>query len=535
MTTITPFAAGSYLTTRNASQLAALKNQLTDLSSQVSTGLVATTYGGLGSGRSTALAAQATLSALTGYAAGIGAAQTRTNLAVTSLTQVATLGSSARDTLNNGVQSAAADSVAVRSTALGNLQTALDTLNQSAAGNYLFGGSDTTTQPVADVDTVLNGTTDDQGHSIAGLTAVVAEYVGAAVGTAKNGRLTQVPDPASTTSSTTVQVTDEANSATRGLFGFTLAATPTVTGSALSATYRPAAASAPASFTLSLPSQQPLPGDSVTIALGLPDGTTKTLTLTAAASADSGSTTTFAIGSSPSDTMHNLSTTLNNALTGLASSTLAVNATAAAASSFFTGSVKGGPSNTGVMPERVAFDANNNPIGYKPASATDTVLWYQGENTYAAGKQTDAINTQSVQVSAGASIGTGARAIDPAVQNVLAGLATMAFALPTTNDGSTNATYQSVVDTAGTLLTAADGSSGVQDTVTQLSLASARLTNASSTNAATQNTVQNTLDGIEQAPTEEVVTKLLDVQNRLQASYQITATLSKLSLVNYIS
>ena len=47
--------------------------------------------------------------------------------------------------------------------------------------------------------------------------------------------------------------------------------------------------------------------------------------------------------------------------------------------------------------------------------------------------------------------------------------------------------------------------------------------------------MQNTLDGIEQAPTEEVVAKLLDVQNRLQASYQITSTLSKLSLVNYIS
>ncbi|URD34753.1 hypothetical protein M6G65_19470 [Methylobacterium tardum] len=75
----------------------------------------------------------------------------------------------------------------------------------------------------------------------------------------------------------------------------------------------------------------------------------------------------------------------------------------------------------------------------------------------------------------------------------------------------------------------------MQDTVTQLSLASTRLSNAATTNKATQNTLQNTLDGIEQAPTEEVVTKLLDVQNRLQASYQVTASLSKLSLVNYIS
>lgn len=111
----------------------------------------------------------------------------------------------------------------------------------------------------------------------------------------------------------------------------------------------------------------------------------------------------------------------------------------------------------------------------------------------------------------------------------------MAYALPATTTGDVNTAYQAVVDRAGSLLTSASTSPSVQDTVTQLSLASARLSNASSTNAATQNTVQNTLDGIEQAPTEEVVAKLLDVQNRLQASYQITATLSKLSLVNYIS
>ncbi len=53
MTTITPFAAGSYLTTRNANQLTTLKNQLNNLSNQVSSGQVSQTYGGLGSGRST--------------------------------------------------------------------------------------------------------------------------------------------------------------------------------------------------------------------------------------------------------------------------------------------------------------------------------------------------------------------------------------------------------------------------------------------------------------------------------------------------
>jgi flagellar hook-associated protein 3 FlgL len=549
MTTITPFAAGSYLTTRNTSQLLTLKSQLNDLSNQLSSGQVAQTYGGLGSGRSTALAAQATLSALTGYAAGITAAQTRTDLAVTSLTQIATLGTTTGAALQNGLQSVAANSVSGRSTALANLQTALDTLNQSAAGNYLFGGSDSTTQPVLDADTILNGTTAGGNH-LDGLQTVIDERVNAQIGSGKNGRLTQTPPPTAPNTTTSVTIADESNSATRGQFGFLLNGAPTTTGSgALTAAFTPAGSPTPASssFTLSL-SGQPAVGDTVAISLKLPDGTTQSVTLSAGTSVSSGSTTSFAIGSSVTDTMNNLSTALNSALTGLAGSTLAVSATADAATQFFTGSAKGGPSGNGVTPQRVVFNGTD-PVGYASPNPNTTVLWYQGENTYDTttnpAEPTSALNTQSVQVSATGTVSTGARANDLAIQNVLAGLATMAYALPTTNDSSTYNTYQAVATKAGSLLSSADHAptipgttstgQSVQDTVTQLSIAATRLSNASTTNKATQNTVQDTLDGIEQAPTEEVVTKLLDVQNRLQASYQVTATLSKLSLVNYIS
>ena len=119
---------------------------------------------------------------------------------------------------------------------------------------------------------------------------------------------------------------------------------------------------------------------------------------------------------------------------------------------------------------------------------------------------------------------------------MLAGLATMAFALPTTSDATTRATYQAVVEQGRRApVASANGSPASRIPSRSSRIASTRLSNASTTNKATQSTVQNTLDGIEQAPTEEVVAKLLDVQNRLQASYQITSSLSKLSLVNYIS
>ena len=540
MTTITPFAAGSYLTTRTASQLSTLKNQLNTLSNQVSSGLVSQTYGGLGSGRSTALGAQATLSALAGYASGITAAQTRSNLAVTSLTQVVTLGTSAGTTLNNGLQSVAASSVAGRSIALGNLQSAFDALNQSAAGNYLFGGSDTTTQPVAATDAILNGVANSDGTTKAGLTQMIAEQVGADQGPNKNGWLSVSQ---STTTPTQVSIDEPANADVRANFGFSLAGAPTSTTSAIQATYTAGTTTAAGSLQLNI-NAQPSVGDSITVTLKMHDGTSTTLTLKAVAAGTSpaNSATTFALGANgdTTATAANLGAALTSAIGAAATGPLTATSAATAASHFFTGSAKGGPQGTGVMPQRVLYDTSTGtpgtPIGYRSATPQDTVLWYQGENTYTSSTtQTPALDTQSVQVSATSSIGTGARAIDPAVQNVLAGLATMAYGLPTSSSSSPNATYQAVIDAAGPLLASANGSSSVQDTVTQLSLSAARLSNASTTNKATQNTVQNTLDGIEQAPTEEVVAKLLDVQNRLQASYQITSTLSKLSLVNYLS
>ena len=43
------------------------------------------------------------------------------------------------------------------------------------------------------------------------------------------------------------------------------------------------------------------------------------------------------------------------------------------------------------------------------------------------------------------------------------------------------------------------------------------------------------LDGIEQAPPEQVGAQILALQTRLQASLQTTAMLYQLSIVNYIS
>lgn len=515
MTTIAPFAAGSYATTRTATQLTALKSQLTDLSSQLGSGLTAQSYGGLGTGRSSALSAQASISTLNGYSAVIGIAQTRAKLATTGLTEVVTVGTATNTALQNGLQSSTETGQAAKATALDNLNAALDALNQTDGSVYLFGGRDGVSAPVLDASTILNGTTDADGNTLAGLSTLVNDQVSADLGAGKNGRMTQ-----SAVAGTAFSLTEDAKAtamAPSGPFGFSLS---TMTASNPTAVQVTAGTGNPASAGVNV-AAQPSAGDTLSIRLGMPDGSFTTVTLTASTVSGSTSATAFEIGADTATTAANLSKAVSSALQQAAGSTLTANATARVSKDFFAAS-----SQQGVYPQRVT-DPTGQP-SYRAGTATDTVAWYRGENS-----PSDARSTQTFQIGSSATVQLGARANEGPIRSVLAGLATVAIGMPsgTTTPGA----YAAVADQATPLLAAASKSPSVQDIVTDFSLASARMTTAASTNNAQKNTLQDTVDAIEQPSTEEVAAKLLDLQTRLQASYQITSSLSKLSLVNYLS
>lgn len=67
MSSIPAFSTAGYPFSRNVSDLLALGSQFKALSTQVSTGRVADTYGELGIRRSDSLSARTSLSALSGY------------------------------------------------------------------------------------------------------------------------------------------------------------------------------------------------------------------------------------------------------------------------------------------------------------------------------------------------------------------------------------------------------------------------------------------------------------------------------------
>lgn len=597
--TIRPFNASTYSADRNTANLVRLKDSLDAASTQLATGRTSETYGGLGPSRTTSLSAHATLSALDGYDAAIGSAQTRVALTSTSVSQIVTLGDRLQTTLNATTRASAANTTQV---ARSSLEAAVDALNQSVAGQFVFGGRSTDDPPVASADTILNG---DPATGADGLKTMILEQKTADLGPNRNGRVS------STVSGRSVRVAEEgtgtAGTETRANFGFKLvsatssnpsaiAAGATVPGTTPDVTFGvasppkegdrirvalnqpdgtqtfvdltarangsadpedtiplPATAAGTAAyldgrfkgldvasiqgdaalglsadFGTGTPAQvsldvaaTPKVGDTVTVELALRDGTTQTITLTARASADAASATDFSIGG---DVAANLSQALNNALTAAAATTLSASSTTRAADDFFAGS-----KSAGLAPRRVSADG----AGYAEQASTKTVIWYTGDDTSA-----DPRATATVQSGAGRTLNIGVQANEAPIRAVLAGMA--AFAADGTSAsvtaGSTeDSRLSALYGRARSKLDATDGDGGVQTIASDISLAATSMTNARSQNRATRATLQDALDGVDSISTNDVTAQILALQTQLQASYQVTSLLSKLSLVNYLN
>lgn len=274
---------------------------------------------------------------------------------------------------------------------------------------------------------------------------------------------------------------------------------------------------ASASFTVG---NNPAAGDTITLKLGLHDGTTKTITLTAAATADPASATTFAIGATPEETTANLSRTLQSALTSAANTELSASSTARASLNFFEGSPA-----AGLSPRRVAADGN----GYAEAASAKTVIWYKGDTA------SDPRASATVQAGASRTVAIGAQANEEAIRRTLAGLAAVAAESFTTATGTVDtARFEAVSGRAASLLTASEGQQSLEQLGTDFGLAASSMANAKSVANTTKATLQDSLDGVDTVSTEEVAAKLLSLQTQLQASYKVTSILSEMSLVNYL-
>lgn len=494
--TIAPYGQTALAAHRASERFAALKSTLADHQAQLSTGRAATTYAGLGSGVSTSLTLRSQISSYDSYTANIADAQVRIGLLNAGVTQAEKLGRSLVTSLPAALNTTTFGSTGYAASPEDGLRQLVDLFNQNLNGRYLFAGRAADTAPVVDYDLMMNG-----DATRAGLQQLVAERKAADGGADGLGRLAVSAAGATATLGETAAALP---------FGFKVTAASS-TGGRVAAGYN-AASPAAASFTVGTQAEA---GDKVSVTLGLPDGSTQSFDLVAGTA---NSETGFAIGATADNTAANIATALGLKVKSLAGSTLAAGSVMAATTNFFGATAANPPLRVvGATPETAT----------SLAAGTTAVVWYKGD--VSANPRDAAL----VRIGDDQVIGIGAEAREPAFQAVLSAFGALAADGFTPVTTTSQARYASLVDRIKTLLGSPTGTT-LREITTDMSIASKTMDNAKTVIAQSSAQAKDALAGIEDADPTEAASRLLAAQTKLQASYQITSTVLRLSLADYL-
>lgn len=499
--TVAPFGTAAFAAQRSSDLFQTTRRDLSAAQSQLSTGKVATTYAGLGAAAGPSVLLRTKLGALDAYAANIQDGTVRIGIMDAALTQIGNvsrdLGSIGRSAVGGSTDGVAKAEVIART----GLDTIVEALNSQVNGRYLFAGRAADTQPVVSAGLLLDG---DATH--AGLRTLIAERKAADSGSDGMGRLVL------SAAGPNVTLAEEAAGLPFGAKLSSASATGTGVTAAVSGT--------PAAAQIAVTSQ-PAPGDSVALTLALPDGTEKVVTLTAGPAPTGSSATFFAIGATPADTAANIAAVLTGAVQKTVAEDLASASATATARDFFA-------ADSASPPTRVVGPPFATATATAPGTAGNTVIWYAGDSF------SSPRDTAPVRVGDGRQVGIGAAANESLFQNVLASVAVLAAESFAGSDPSAKGRYDALSDRVATTLSAPSGRQSLPGISADLAIASATLKAASKEISVTKAQVADTLAGLEDADPNEAAMKLMATQTRLQASYQTTATLQKLSLVNYL-
>src|SRR3954452_18253983 len=232
-----------------------LRNQLNDLTAQLASGKISTTYAGQGADRGFALSLRAQVSSINAFADTATNVNTRLNVVNIALQGLSDIGTSVKKAaststivLNNNGQTSGQISAQAA------FSNAVSLLNSQTGDRYLFSGRTTDTAATVPADVMLNGTATQ-----AGLTQLINERRQADQGVGNMGRLT--------VSSPTTTVTRIAEDGSP--FGLKLLS---VQSSLSGATVTQPTGTPPAT-TVDLGAINPNSGDKIKFNFTLPDGT----------------------------------------------------------------------------------------------------------------------------------------------------------------------------------------------------------------------------------------------------------------------
>ncbi len=485
--------------------LVQMRTQLDDLTRQLGTGQKSTTYAGLGLQRGLSVTLSSRLAATKGYDDTITMVGTRLDLAQTTLSRMATLGQNTKTAVAAGkFDPDALGQTTAQKTAMNSLTEFLALLNTQVGDRYMFSGSATDTPSVDTLDHILNGNGGQDG-----LSAIIAQRQQADLGASGLGRL-QLTAP------TTTSVAIAEDSATSP-FGFKLAGISTsITGATVTAP-----AGSPKSMSIDLGTSNAAVGDTVRVGFTLPDGTNESITLTATNANPPGANQ-FTIGATPDDTAASINAALNSSIGQLAKTSLTAASAMAASNDFFN-------ADAAHPAQRVDGPPFDTATALRDATAADTVSWYTGD----AGSGS-ARDTAQASIDQSISVSYGMRASEQGIRNILQNLAVAAATTYSASDPNAAAKNTALQQRLTANLNVPQGVQSIQGIQAELAGAQSSLKAASDRHQQTSSTLATLQEQISGVSNEEVGSQILALQTRMQASLQVTASLYKISLVNFI-
>jgi flagellar hook-associated protein 3 FlgL len=499
-----PYAGGRVRSQANTRQLISMREQFADLQRQLASGQVSETYGGLGNARVSSLTFRSQTGVIEGYTSVSDITSIRLSVMDQSTNELRTTVESARSVmLKTRGTSGYPEITAAKQQVQAQFEQMVTSLNAQHEGLYLYSGRTRDTRPVVDANTMIWG-----DGTRAGLRQVIDERRQADAGTG-NGRMVSTNVGALTTLS---------EDAAGNPFGIKLVAGSAGGGMSNVTVTGPAGAPSSVSFNFT---GQPLTGERLSFTVTMPDGKTKSLGF-AVDTAGSADDTVFSLGATPAATSANLKAAIDGRLNALVQGELRASSAVAAARDFFSGSNSTQPPR--VQPPFASATA------YAAVGSRPTVIWYQGDDD----SSVSARDGQRAEIDIGTNIAFGARANEAAFRDSLMGMALVITDDYPPNVASTQDRYDASTGRAIELFNSTGGPNAILEINGEFGRAAAQVKDAKTRLSDRKSFLGGLLSEIESIKKEEVAVKLTTLQTNLEASYQTTARLSQLSLVNYL-
>lgn len=348
---------------------------------------------------------------------------------------------------------------------------------------------------------VLTATAPGDAISVTDIDAGAAALAGLTTGSS-------APPPGATT----ISETDDPN-----VFGFKLA---TVTNG-LTGTTAPQPTGSPPSFDVTFSASPPLENETLTLRLDLPDGTQTALTLKAVTGvpAQPGE---FQIGADAVATAANFNAVVGSEIERLAASELQASSAIAASREFFN-------FDDANPPQRVAGPPFDSATALQDATQADTLFWYSGDAGTGPARA-----TAVARVDENLTVDYGVRANESSIATVFSSLAVLAAEDFSTANPNDEARYQALTSRVAQDLAFPGNKRSVVDLTAELGFKQAAIDNAVQRHRETRSATEGLLEKFEEADDFEVSAKILQLQGQLQASFEATALISRLSLVSLL-